>query len=93
MLSRSYAPHPGAVSTYTVLGDTLGCNTGTTAPLYGTPLRLGHGVKVKVGTPMGYPVTGLEIRQTVDILKSPLIVQKRRTIVTFLLNTPHIPQI
>ena len=61
MLSRSYAPHPGAVSTYTVLGDTLGCNTGTTAPLYGTPLRLGHGVKVKVGTPMGYPVTGLEI--------------------------------
>ena len=60
VLGRSHAPHPGAVSTCTVLGDTLGCNPGTIAALYGTPLRLGHGVKVKVGTPLGYPVTGLE---------------------------------
>ena len=43
VLGRSYAPHPGAVSTYTVLGDTLGCNPGTTATLHGAPFRLGHG--------------------------------------------------
>ena len=61
VLGRSYAPHPGAASTYTALGDTLGCNPGTTAALHGASLRLGHGVKVKVGTPLGYPLTGLEI--------------------------------
>ena len=61
VLGRSCAPHPGAASTYTALGDTLGCNPGTTAALHGASLRLGHGVKVKVGTPLGYPLTGLEI--------------------------------
>ena len=66
VLGRSYAPHPGAVSTYTVLGDTLGCNPGTTATLHGAPLRRGHGVKVKVGTPMRYPSTGLEIELELD---------------------------
>ena len=61
VLGGSSAPHPGAVLTHTVLRDTLGYNTGTTATLHGAPFRRRHWVKVNVGTPMGYPHTGLEI--------------------------------